>query len=214
VLPCEGSLAEGMRSEKRDHAGAVRSLLRHGADRAVTCQHGTGNAAETLTPLILARRCDAGEEIINMLEYGVEGRPTSDKDQSTKGDAVPVRRYNKWSTTCDVCLGSIFGLVYTCTSCPDYDVCTKCLATIATFHSANTKDDGQPHTLEVNRDREEYKDPPLPPPKAREDGGWEAASGEGAPREGQEGGGGDTRIEVNYNGDDLDTEEMEIDDYV
>lgn len=109
VRPCEGDLASGMRSEKRDHAGVVRSLLRHGANPAVTCQHGTGDAAETLTPLMLARQCDAGEEIINMLKYGVEGRPRSGEVQSTKGDAGPVRRYNQWfSTTCNVCLGVSF----------------------------------------------------------------------------------------------------------
>ncbi|KAF4616256.1 hypothetical protein G7Y89_g15151 [Cudoniella acicularis] len=91
VRACEGGLAQGMRSEKRDHVGAVRSLLRYGADPAVTFkfQHGAGDAAETLTPLILAQECDAGEEIINMLRYGLEGRPAPDEEQSTVGNAVP-----------------------------------------------------------------------------------------------------------------------------
>ncbi|KAI9768377.1 MAG: hypothetical protein M1840_004986 [Geoglossum simile] len=153
---------------------------------------------------MLARQCDAGKEIINMLKYGVEGRPTSDKDQSAEGDTVQVRQYNKWSSTCGVCLGPIFGLVYTCTSCPDYNVCKKCFATIATFHSAKTKGDGQPHILEANRDRKEYKDPPQP-----HAGGEETTSGL---REGQESGG-DTGTRVAYYWGDIDTG-LDIEEYI
>jgi hypothetical protein len=107
--PVQWGIACGMRSEERDHAGVVRILLRHGVDRAVTCQNGTGDTSEILMPLILARRCDAGEEINSMLKYGIEGRPTSDEGQSTKDETVPVQRYNISSTNvCDACLGVSF----------------------------------------------------------------------------------------------------------
>lgn len=108
--PCKVGLAKDMRSEKMDYPGVVRSLLRHHADRAVTCRIGKPPVREAVTALELARRCDATEEVINLLRYGIDGRPESDSEGD---DDTPVRRYNMWATICGVCLSvSLRGILY------------------------------------------------------------------------------------------------------
>ncbi|KAJ8119646.1 hypothetical protein ONZ43_g3450 [Nemania bipapillata] len=68
--PHDRGWARKMRSEQPDFAGVVKALLLNGAQRDVKCTLGNGTITEELTPLELARRCDAGRDIINMLQYG------------------------------------------------------------------------------------------------------------------------------------------------
>lgn len=105
--PCEGSLAEGMRSEKRDHVGVIRILLSHGANPAVSFRYGIeGDDEAVVTPVVLAQRCGAGDEVVNMLKSSVEEKLVSGVgDQSANSDDIPVRKYSRWSIICGICLG-------------------------------------------------------------------------------------------------------------
>lgn len=71
---CGDSWARDMRSEQPDFSGVVKMLLLNGAKPDVECKLGNGTGSETLTPLDLARRCDAGQDIISMLRQNIEAR--------------------------------------------------------------------------------------------------------------------------------------------
>ncbi|KAH6628318.1 ankyrin repeat-containing domain protein [Chaetomium tenue] len=148
---------EGMRSETADHAAVVRVLLENGADAGVDCRLGNGETTETLTVLELARR-SAGDEVIGALtnhleQRGAVGVGTSDG---------PFRRYQVISAGCDMCLSSIIGYNYRCTSCPGYVVCTTCLPTISKYHNSEVCEDDLPHAFERN-DGAEYQELPYVP---------------------------------------------------
>ena len=105
MRPTEGGYAKGMRSEYRNYVGVVRSLLDNDANPSMTFQYGKGDAAERLTPLTLARRCEADEEIIKMLEDAIQARNVSDNKELPNWEAVQMRRYTKLSAICDICHG-------------------------------------------------------------------------------------------------------------
>ncbi|KAL7790946.1 ankyrin repeat-containing domain protein [Trichoderma ceciliae] len=164
VRPSGKLITSPLRSEKEDDASSVRILLHHGAKREIKCRYGQ-DVNHEMTPLLLAQRYDVDDEIIDMLKYGLERKEGKHvlgvQEELLKNDNFPIRRYNKWTTVCDICQDQIFGLVYTCNSCPNYDVCTKCsTTTMVIFHNAKTKNDGKPHIMEIRKDREEYMDLP------------------------------------------------------
>jgi Zinc finger, ZZ type len=103
------------------------------------------------------------------------------------------------------------GLVYSCKSCPDYGVCTKCIASTATFHSPTTKHDGLPHNFERNTDYDEFKDPPLAQPETDGDEEVNRTSGVGSPLERHHSGDSDAGVGADSSGVE---DEMEIDEYV
>ncbi|KAF4537795.1 Ankyrin repeat protein [Lasiodiplodia theobromae] len=101
--PWPNTLFEWTRSEKRDFAGVIRTLLENGANRTVQCALGNGWVIERpdiLTPLELARWCKADDDVINLLRYGVEGESRPRDEESSQ----PVRRYVLHTITCDICL--------------------------------------------------------------------------------------------------------------
>ncbi|RSL85529.1 hypothetical protein CEP51_003275 [Fusarium floridanum] len=171
--PSAGSWIEGMRSEEQDFAGVVRLLLRYKADRAVRCRLSLADANSFIefTPLDLAQRCDADVEIIKLLKDGLEEDSIADSDSQQQqqqhaeleeSPLTSVRRWAAHNTTCDFCLNPIFGLVYRCQTCVDFDVCSKCLPRRETFHTGDTQGDGKEHVLLEEPEWEEYIDPPLP----------------------------------------------------
>jgi ankyrin repeat protein len=99
VRELELIMVGGMRSETANHAAVVRVLLENGADAEVECQLGNGETMETLTVLDLARR-SAGDEVIGALTKHIEQRHPIDTDT----DRGPVRRYQLYGTSCDICL--------------------------------------------------------------------------------------------------------------
>lgn len=74
VRQCKRDLAEDMGSKRGTMlaSSGFRILLRHGENRTATSR--LGGAAE-MTPLTLAWRCGTYEEIVDMLEYGIEREP-------------------------------------------------------------------------------------------------------------------------------------------
>ncbi len=68
------------------------------------CQLGVDANVERLSPLELAKRCSA-EDIAELLEYGLEGKPISNGDETptVEEDAPPVKLWSMYSTTCDIC---------------------------------------------------------------------------------------------------------------
>ncbi|KAI0888363.1 ankyrin repeat-containing domain protein [Annulohypoxylon maeteangense] len=160
VRPHERGCAYKMRSEQPDYAGIVKVLLLNGAKLDVKCTLGIGTDTEKLTPLDLARRCDAGEDIINMLRYGVGDQDESEKQSRLVAEG-PVRIYALHNNyTCDICLNPIFGRVFECDTCADYGVCTKCLPHKETFHTGQTQGDGKEHNLKLYAKYSEYQDMP------------------------------------------------------
>lgn len=106
VRPCTTSFGYKMRSEQPDYVGVVRTLLLQGARRDVKCKLGNGDDDELVTPLDLARRCDAGAEIISMLQHGVDGLTEATGPTSTPNMPVfagPVRIYKMHDIFCDIC---------------------------------------------------------------------------------------------------------------
>ncbi|RTE83620.1 hypothetical protein BHE90_001804 [Fusarium euwallaceae] len=171
--PYADNWMEGMRSEEGDFAGVVRLLLRYKADRAVRCRLGLAgaNSFSEFTPLDLAQRCDADVEILKLLKDGLEEEGIADSagQQQQRQHAeleesplISVRRWAAHSTICNFCLNPIFGLVYRCQTCVNFDVCTKCLPHREIFHTGDTQGDGKEHVLLERPEREEYLDPPLP----------------------------------------------------
>ena len=102
--PFEINYMAKMGSETPDFAKTIHYLLEHGANRSVEFQMKTGDALETFTPLSLARLCNAGEEIIHLLTYGLGGAPSSSQVASEKDIFEPIRRYIERTATCDICL--------------------------------------------------------------------------------------------------------------
>ncbi|KAI8960598.1 ankyrin repeat-containing domain protein [Daldinia sp. FL1419] len=199
--PFEEGWGDGLRSEKKDFVGVVRSLLENGARRDVKCQWGKGDTAETLTPLEIAQRCDAGDEIIDMLKQGLEG--SGSELENNGDDTAPVQKYNI-RLVCFVCLGPVFGRVYKCSDCISYIMCTKCCVNAEIFHSRQIVDDNKQHVFGLDPDRKEYQDsPPSPAPSAKDTPSQESAdkaNGENATPE----------TENNDTG--FNTEDIELDD--
>lgn len=97
-----------MRSEKPDLAGVVRTLLLNGAQRDVQCTLGNGVDNQTLTPLDLARRCDAGNSIIEMIQYGLLDRAEDEMQNGIVAEG-PVRMYAfQENYICDICFNVSF----------------------------------------------------------------------------------------------------------
>jgi len=92
VRPHEMSFWHDMRSEQPNYAGVVRALLLNDARPDVKCMLGNGTVTENLTPLDLAKRCDAGEEIINMLQHAPDDQ-TGLKTSIELVSEGPVRVY-------------------------------------------------------------------------------------------------------------------------
>ncbi|KAI1147758.1 hypothetical protein F4825DRAFT_128901 [Nemania diffusa] len=100
--PHHAGWARKMRSEQPDFAGVVKALLVNGAHRDVKCTLGNGTSTEELTPLGLARRCDAGGDIIDMLQHSVVNQAKF-KTHSTVVTRGSVRIYALHPLICDVC---------------------------------------------------------------------------------------------------------------
>ncbi|RSL42816.1 hypothetical protein CEP53_011987 [Fusarium sp. AF-6] len=174
--PSEGSWIEGMRSEERDFPGVVRLLLQYKADRAVRCRLSLAdaNSFNEFTPLDLAQRCDADVEIIKLLKDGLEEDSIADSagQQHAELEESPLTSVRRWaahSTICDFCLNltnvyvqPIFGLVYRCQTCVNFDICSKCLPRRKIFHTGDTQGDGKEHVFLERTERKEYLDPPSP----------------------------------------------------
>ena len=79
--------------------------MEHGASRELSCQLGTDAHIERLRPLDLARRCSAKTEIIELLEYGLEGKPVSNGNEAptVEEDTPQVKIWSMYQTTCDIC---------------------------------------------------------------------------------------------------------------
>jgi ankyrin repeat protein len=101
--PCKGGWVKNMRSEQPNSEGVVKALLLNGAQRDVKCSLGNGTDTEELTPLDLARRCDAGEDIIAMLQHGVGDQSDFEAGSGMIAEG-PVRIYALYENLfCDIC---------------------------------------------------------------------------------------------------------------
>lgn len=90
-------------SEQRDYVGTVQYLIQQGADVGVTFRQGRGEAAEELTPAVLAERCGA-DDLVRLLT-----RSERSEQDSTGADAAVVKhtprssRYTSRQKMCDMC---------------------------------------------------------------------------------------------------------------
>ncbi|AEO54667.1 hypothetical protein MYCTH_2123570 [Thermothelomyces thermophilus ATCC 42464] len=102
-----------------DHAAVVRLLIESGADARVECglYDGDRDAIESLSPLTLARRSSSAYEVVSALEVLLQDLRL-DKDDAGKPK---------------------------CTSCPDFDVCSKCYPTIKKYHHGGISDEDSPY---------------------------------------------------------------------
>jgi hypothetical protein len=75
----------------------------------------------------------------------------------------------------------MFGHIYVCQNCHDFDACKKCYGRIQTYHGHLKTEDGAPHTFKI-RDYtlNEFQDPPeetLPVEEAHGSAGAEGLDG-------------------------------------
>ncbi|KAI1635753.1 ankyrin repeat-containing domain protein [Biscogniauxia mediterranea] len=138
--PCQDGWWYIIRSEQPDFVGVVKTLLLNGAQPDVKCTLGNGTDTEKLTPLDLARRCDASEDIITMLRHGIEDRV----DFEARNEVIVEGPL-------------IFGLVFKCNTCPNFYICTKCLPHRDTSHSKETHGDEKEHNFELLTEYDEYR---------------------------------------------------------
>ncbi|KAI1771105.1 ankyrin repeat-containing domain protein [Hypoxylon cercidicola] len=141
-----------MRSEQPDFMGVITKLLQNGAQPDVKCKLGRGADTQGLTPVDLARRCQADDGIVAILNHRAEDR--TEFEQS-----VPIYAFHG-DVICGICLNPIFGAVFKCNNCADYKICTKCLPHIGTFHTQEILGDGKEHELERDAEYREYRDMP------------------------------------------------------
>ncbi|KAJ5598089.1 hypothetical protein N7537_008173 [Penicillium hordei] len=102
--PFSGGWAAHMQTEPRDYLETIRLLLQNGADRTWECSMGIGSTAERLTPLKLADRCDADDEILQLLRCPPPP-PPEHEEVANDDHHHPQRKYTSLrSVTCDICL--------------------------------------------------------------------------------------------------------------
>ncbi|KAI0154851.1 ankyrin repeat-containing domain protein [Xylariaceae sp. FL1272] len=157
--PCESRWAK-VRSEEADYAGVILALIRRGARRDVKCTLGNGTDVEheQLTPLELARRCEAGEEIISLLRYGIgyqEGSKSPGDGTILEGPQRVYAVQRNW--VCDICLNRIIGNAFECDTCDNYSMCSKCLPHVSTFHPGGSQDGEGAHGFRAVTRLDEYK---------------------------------------------------------
>ena len=87
-----------LQSESKDYPTTIDILVQNGASASVEFRLGE----ETLTPMILAKRCDCSEEVIEALQKGIKSTSDSSPDPEF---ASPVPKYTQRKTACDICLG-------------------------------------------------------------------------------------------------------------
>ncbi|TDZ20673.1 Ankyrin-3 [Colletotrichum orbiculare MAFF 240422] len=154
------------RSERTNVSGVVKLLLEYGANPTVRCRFG--ETAERRTPLQLAEVFSADEETIDALRNALTNYPqrVNHKNEDLDGNpGVGVLRYS-WDTQwCDICFATIYGLKYKCQSCPDYDVCSKCISKVGALHTGDTQGDALPHSFSPADEKEFVTPPPSPGPE-------------------------------------------------
>ncbi|KAL7970123.1 ankyrin repeat-containing domain protein [Trichoderma sp. SZMC 28014] len=137
-------------SEFRDYTNTVKYLIEQGADRSVKFTMGTGENVETFTPVQMAKLCSAEREIIDMLDIN----PDDSSQSATAGK------------------DTIFGYLYHCQICVDFDACKKCYGRIDSYH--NLDDDTQ-HFFAIRKGfDQEFEDVPTPVPSTPDNGSQES----------------------------------------
>lgn len=120
-----------MRSEQPNYAGVVRALLIKGARLDVECTLGNGTDKEELTPLDLVKRCDAGEEIIDMLRLGPRDRADLKIPPPVVDFEEPVRIYALQETACHNCLNVRLPIFHSLPTTPHSSTLTNLLSPTA-----------------------------------------------------------------------------------
>ncbi|KAL7925735.1 ankyrin repeat-containing domain protein [Trichoderma austrokoningii] len=142
-------------SESRKYTDTVRYLLDHGADRSVILRVGVGYCDQCFTLLRMAKLCGAGDELIALITGNRDGSIDENNnvtDRNDEHDASP-QKYFSGSEYCNICLNTIFGCSYQCSSCVNFEVCKKCYERIDSYHSHFNREDGMPHTFSLSRKR-------------------------------------------------------------
>lgn len=102
ALSSGAHFSDRSKSEEPDFAATIRCLLDHGASREATCRWGV----ESLSPLQLAERYAAGDDIISLLREPVEmgGQPdASIGEEKLSGNEARLRRFVTTYTWCYYC---------------------------------------------------------------------------------------------------------------
>lgn len=105
--PRKGHLSPDMGSELRDYAQISKLLLKHGPDPTVRCRlYWKDSEIEEVIHLLLARTCNAGSVIIDLLQEAV--RQFQGEAGSASGTKVaPTRTHSVHENAiCDICLGA------------------------------------------------------------------------------------------------------------
>ncbi|KAK0609470.1 ankyrin repeat-containing domain protein [Immersiella caudata] len=115
--------------EPGEQLQVVRLLLQHGADHSVVVTLGD----QKWTPLKIARFSDVSEEVLKLLENGLDGGENTNSTPLT-GEEYETKKGVAEKGYCDCCLLRVYGFAYRCKHCYDFDYCFKCYPHRALFH--------------------------------------------------------------------------------
>ncbi|TDZ13598.1 putative ankyrin repeat protein [Colletotrichum spinosum] len=86
-----------------------------------------------------------------------------------RGDMMTADKMGKnclhWAAQSGNLEATIYGLKYKCQSCPDYDVCSKCISKVGALHTGDTQGDALPHSFSPADEQEFVTPPPSPGPE-------------------------------------------------
>ncbi|KAL4990922.1 ankyrin repeat-containing domain protein [Aspergillus falconensis] len=139
-------------SEPYELTQTVQVMIEGGADTSISCR--MGGEDELFTVLELAKLHSASDEIITLLK-DAEAVRIAGSDDSGEGIATrSIRPYKEQAYNCDICLNTIWGPVYECETCLDFNACKKCHGQINLYHGHLRLENGEPHAFKVIVDAE------------------------------------------------------------
>ncbi|KAL7900627.1 ankyrin repeat-containing domain protein [Trichoderma sp. SZMC 28014] len=149
-------------SEVRNYTETVKCLLDHGADRSVTFEMGVGEFSQTGGGVSGNRSCLGPQQLSGLVKLlfkrdDKDGRIKGGNDSTGKSDEYQpcYGKYVRGSECCNICLNTIFGCSFKCTSCIDFDVCRKCYGSIDQHHGHLSRKDDMPHDFIVSPSRDQ-----------------------------------------------------------
>ncbi|KAL7814957.1 ankyrin repeat-containing domain protein [Trichoderma aethiopicum] len=134
VRPSRGDPRSKLESEPREYVETVRYLIEQGARLSIRFHMQTGRRVEAFTLATMAKLCHAGVEIINLLDSSSEASPKDEAPSETDREPRLLYTYIARDIYCHICQTTIFGPVWQCRTCYDFNVCKKCFGRIDIYH--------------------------------------------------------------------------------
>lgn len=90
-------------SEPQDYPATIQCLVDNGADISLSLRIGQDDSTETLSPLEMAKRCQAEEEVIRLLAGGTSMNPAEEEEGDEIESSTETPIYNQMEEFCFFC---------------------------------------------------------------------------------------------------------------